>query len=176
MKSKAGLLLHAICLLIILECSCAAEKSGEGRKPFLPKAIVDVKVPQTQTSAFILLISTFANLKHLKLQRGDFPKSDRTVFNIQITITEESFFLLNNFVDFETFNVAAYSNEDNIVWRDLWTELISKITEDFGHESVIQKAIRRQRRDLFYHSGGAAVPRETPAAASDARLVQAARP
>jgi hypothetical protein len=112
------------------------------RQPFLNFARIDISVQGEQQAADLFgLVRTFASERGYSIQGAPFPKRGRIVTNIKILIKREpeTFWTLDNFRDTNTFELCAYSHDEESVWRASWNELVSKISTSLGEANVVKK-------------------------------------
>jgi hypothetical protein len=128
----------AVTVISLLASGIALGDPGRKKQAFLPLARADISVPFDRAAAFSQAITDFSNARKLRLDRGDFPKDGRIVMNMKISLTHESFFIANNFINSNSFELIAYSHEDAELWRPVWSELIARITKEFGEPRTIK--------------------------------------
>jgi hypothetical protein len=91
---------------------------------------------ESQGSDFMQSIERYADARHYKLERGDFPMQGRTAVNLRIRISDKTFFIISNFHDADTYELTAYSHEGAEVWKNPWNALISSLSSQFGDGNV----------------------------------------
>jgi hypothetical protein len=112
------------------------------RQPFLNLARVDIHVQgQQQAAELITLVQAFASERGYKITGAAFPKRGRMVTNLTILIKAEpeTHWGLINFRDPNTFELLAYSHDEESVWRGPWDELVSKISASLGEANIVKK-------------------------------------
>ena len=135
LKTFLAALATIVSMALVVACD-------NGRQPFLNLARIDISVQgEQQASNLFGLVQTFASERGYSIQSAPFPKRGRIVTNIKILIKSEpeTFWTLDNFRDTNTFELCAYSHDEESVWRTSWNELVSQISTSLGEVNVVKK-------------------------------------
>jgi hypothetical protein len=107
------------------------------REPYSPLATVEITASETELDGVVMELTAFSDERNLRLSRGDFPRQGRRVVNMGIYFPTDSFFLINNFRGSNTLTMVAYSHEEERVWRNVWSDLVERLTLKLGAERVM---------------------------------------
>jgi hypothetical protein len=108
----------------------------EAAQPYLPLASAVVNIAGDRSRAVVQQILDLAHTKHFRAERGDLPKQGRSVVNITIYVTSDSFFHADNFVDPDQLTLNAYSHDTNDAWIGTWQRMLSDIKTKVGDDGV----------------------------------------
>jgi hypothetical protein len=120
----------AFVLLVLLENVVCAQE------PYHALAGAKVVLQETRRNDFVQSIERYAEVRHYKVESGNYPKQGRAVVNLLIRISDKTHFIASNFRDADTYELIAYSHEGPEVWQEPWNELFSFLSSQFGEANV----------------------------------------
>jgi len=128
--TKSLLPIIAFVLLVLFDNVVRAQE------PYDALAGAKVFLQESRSNDFVQSIKRYADARHYKAESGNYPKQGRTVVNLEIRISDKTFFHASNFRDADTYELIAYSHEGPEVWKGPWNELFSFLSSQFGEGNV----------------------------------------
>ena len=141
MRHRSRLFLATLVIIASIALVGAGDKE---RQPFLNLAWIDIHVQgEQQVADLTTLVQAFASSRGYKIEgaSANFPRRGHIITHIKIILKTDpdTFWDLINFRDRNTFELLAYSHDEESVWRGPWNELVSKISECLGEANVVRK-------------------------------------